>query len=131
METNASEPLTNCRKCVDVIKTGRVMLSLDESGGTILPAECTTPARKACLPFRTVTGMKAASTLYRLQTGTWEPASGCKGRNPSGGNARMTVPMPDAGAEQSAVVMKRRNWRGAKGLCQTVLFYGQPEGKSR
>ncbi len=131
METNASEPLTNCRKCMDVIKTGMVMLSPDESGGTILPTVCTTPARKACIPFQTVTGMETASTLYRLQTGTWEPASGCKGRNPSGGNARMTAPMPDAGAEQSAVVMKRRNRRGAKGLCQTVLFYGQPEGKSR
>ena len=96
-----------------------------------MPAVCTTPARKTCIPFQTVTGMEAASTLYRLQTGTWEPASGCKGRNLGGGNARMTVPMPDAGAEQSAVVMKHRNRRGAKGLCQTVLFYGQPEGKSR
>jgi hypothetical protein len=131
METNASEPLINCRKCMDVIKTGKVMLTLDESGGTIFLAECTTPARKACLPFQTVTGMEAASTRHRLQTGTWEPATGWKGRNPSGGNARTRIPMPDAGTEQSVVVVKHRNWCGAKGLCQTVLFYGQPKGRSQ
>jgi len=34
--------------------------------------------------------------------------------------------MRDAGAEWPVVVMKLRNWSGAKGLCYPVLNYGQP-----
>ena len=131
METNTSEPPTNCRNSRDVIRTGRVSLAPDESGGHYaFSAEYRYSAGRDLLTDRTVTGMEAASTLYRLQTGTWEPACICKGRNPSGGNARMTVPMMHAGTEQSVVVLKHCNWCGAKGLCQTVLLDCQPEGRS-
>lgn len=131
METNTSEPLTNCRKRKDVIKTGRRSLALDESGGAIFCAGAHHPHGRPAIPFQTVTGMKAASTRHRLQSGTWEAAFGCKGRSPSGGNARTTVPMPDAVAEQSVVVVKHRKGCGAKGLCHTVLSGGQPKGMSR
>ena len=117
---------------MDVIKTGKASVAPDESGGHYaVSAEYRYSAGGGLLTDRTVTGMKAAPTLHRLQTGTWEPACVCEGRNPSGGNARMTVPMTHAGAEQFVVVVKHRNWCGAKGLCQIDPIGGQPEGRSR
>lgn len=47
METNTSEPLINCRKRRNVIKTGKESLSRDESGGNLITDQ-------------TVTGMEAA-----------------------------------------------------------------------
>ena len=41
-------------------------------------------------------------------------------------STRMRVPMPSTGAEQSVVVVKRSNVRGAKGLRHSVLAVGQP-----
>jgi hypothetical protein len=47
METNTSEPLIKCRKRRDVIKTGRVSLARDKSGGNLFTVQ-------------TVAGMEAA-----------------------------------------------------------------------
>jgi hypothetical protein len=47
METNTSEPLINCRKRRDVIKTGRVSLARDKPGGNLFTDQA-------------VAGMKAA-----------------------------------------------------------------------
>ena len=137
METNESEPLTNCRKRRNVIKTVVSSLSRDESGRSRFGVECIKnpdtghSCRKAyLLSVQTVTGMKVASTRHRLRYGTWEPAFRCKGRNPSGRTARIRIPIRNAGTEQSVVVMNPRNGGGAKGLCYPVLFRGQPKGRS-
>jgi len=47
METNTSEPLIKCRKRRDVIKTGRMSLAREESGGNLFTVQ-------------TVAGMKEA-----------------------------------------------------------------------
>jgi hypothetical protein len=39
METNTSEPLIKCRKRRDVIKTGRVSLARDKSGGNLFTVQ--------------------------------------------------------------------------------------------
>ena len=40
---------------------------------------------------------------------------------------RASVPMPDTGAEQPVVALKRSNVRGAKGLRHSVSVKGQPD----
>jgi len=52
------------------------------------------------------------------------------GKVTSGEPARTKVQMQSIGAEQSVVVMKFRNWNGAKGLYYLVLNTGQPKGRS-
>ena len=39
METNTSEPLTKCRKAMDVIKTREGSLTWDEPGGNLLTVQ--------------------------------------------------------------------------------------------
>jgi len=133
METNKGEPLINCRKHRDVIKTGRGSLARDKHGGYLILEE-SIEHPDAGLSFWTtvhaVTGMKAASTYHRLRSGTWEPASRCKGRNPSGRTARIRIPKRDAGAEQPVVVMNSRNGEGSKGLCYLAPDMDQPGGKN-
>jgi hypothetical protein len=60
MKANESEPQVKCRKAVDDIKTGGLLLSRDESGGCLFIGQ-------------TVSGMYAARAWVRLLYGTWEP----------------------------------------------------------
>ena len=133
VETNKGEPLITCRKRRNAIRTGRESLARDKHGGYLILDESIkhpTVGLSFRITVHAVTGMEAAPTHRRLQSGTWEPASRCKGRNPSGRTARIRIPKRDAGAEQPVVVMNPRNGGGAKGLCYPVLFKGQPEGRN-
>jgi len=60
MKANESEPQVKCRKAVDDIKTGGLLLSRDKSGGCLFIGQ-------------TVSGMYAARAWVRLLYGTWEP----------------------------------------------------------
>ena len=50
-----------------------------------------------------------------------------KGEVQVGDTMRTSVPMPGTGAERLVVVMKRSNFRGAKGSRHSVAVMGQPE----
>jgi hypothetical protein len=60
MKANESEPQVKCRKALDDIKTGGLLLSRDKSGGCLFIGQ-------------TVSGMYAARAWVRLLYGTWEP----------------------------------------------------------
>ena len=62
VESNANEPLMNCRKRRDDVKTGRESLARDKSGRNLFTD-------------RTASGIKAARTRVRLLCGTWEPVT--------------------------------------------------------
>jgi len=47
MEMNVSEPLLNCRKRRDVVKTEGVSLTRDKSGGYLFTAQMTAGIEKA------------------------------------------------------------------------------------
>jgi hypothetical protein len=47
MEMNVSEPLLNCRKCRDVVKTGGRSLIRDKSGGHLFTAQMAAGMKKA------------------------------------------------------------------------------------
>jgi len=47
MEMNASEPLLNCRKRKDVVKTGGLSLTRDKSGGHLFTAQAAAGMKKA------------------------------------------------------------------------------------
>ncbi len=133
VETNKGEPLITCRKRKDAIKTGRESLARDKHGGYLIQEESIKNPIMGLffrITVHAVTGMEAAPTHHRLQSGTWEPSSRCKGRNPSGRNARIRIPKRDEGAEQPVVVMNPRNGGRAKGLCYPALNMDQPEGKN-
>ena len=67
-------------------------------------------------------------TLFQALLGNVGTGRGdVKGEAQVGGTARARVPMRRTGAEQLAVVMKRSNVRGAKGLRHSVSGMGQPE----
>ena len=134
METNKSEPLINCRKRRNAIKTGEESLTRDESGGAqadFIESPGVGIQSGHLFTVQAVTGMEEASTLHRLCTRTWEPVRGCKGANPSRRTARNGSPMPFTGAEQSVVVVKSICVDGAKGLYYPVILSGQPRGRNR
>jgi hypothetical protein len=58
-KANVSEPLMNCRKRSDDIKTRVPLLSWDKSGGCLLIGQM-------------VSGIEVARARFRLQHGTWE-----------------------------------------------------------
>ena len=47
MEMNVSEPLLNCRKRRDVVKTEGLSLTRDESGGNLFTAQMAAGMQKA------------------------------------------------------------------------------------
>jgi len=47
MEMNVSEPLLNCRKCRDVVKTEGLSLTRDKSGGHLFTVQSATGMKKA------------------------------------------------------------------------------------
>nr|WP_244191142.1 reverse transcriptase domain-containing protein [Prosthecochloris sp. ZM] len=62
VESNANEPLMNCRKRRDDVKTGRESLAREKSGRNLFTD-------------RMASGIKAARTRVRLLCGTWEPVT--------------------------------------------------------
>ena len=62
VESNANEPLMNCRKRRDDVKTGRESLAREKSGRNLFTD-------------RAASGIKAARTRVRLLCGTWEPVT--------------------------------------------------------
>jgi hypothetical protein len=62
VESNVNEPLMNCRKRRDDVKTGRESLPRDKFG-------------RHLSTDRTASGIKAARTRVRLLCGTWEPVT--------------------------------------------------------
>ena len=123
VETNKGEPLITCRKRKDTIKTERESLARDKHGGYLIQEESIKSSIMGLfflVTVHAVTGMEAAPTHHRLQSGTREPSSRCKGRNPIRGTERNRIPKRDAGAEQPVVAMNPRNRWGAKKLCHPV-----------
>lgn len=47
MEMNVSEPLLNCRKRMDVVKTEGLSLTRDKSGGNLFTAQMAAGMKKA------------------------------------------------------------------------------------
>lgn len=67
-------------------------------------------------------------TLFQALLGNVGTGRGdVKGEAQVGGTTRASVPMRRTGAEQPAVVTKRSNLCGAKGLRHSVLALSQPE----
>jgi len=129
---NKNEPLLTYRNFHRCHQNREDALSRDKHGGYLMRKECieNPDAGLSFLTVHAVTGIQGAPTHYRLRSGTWEPAFRCKGRNPSIRNARIGVPIRNAGAEQPVVVVIPRNGGGAKGLCYPVMFLNQPKGRS-
>ncbi len=117
MKANESEPQVSCRKAVDDIKTGALLLPRDESGGCLFIGQ-------------TVSGMYAARAWVRLLHGTWEPvvlrgdqpgAFGLQlvvsGRAPSGRNREARTPVvghrdgPSRSSEEGPVMGLERRGR--------------------
>src|SRR5262249_57490758 len=94
-ETGASEPLMNCRKRRNDVKTRGLSLLWEKSEGRLHTVQ-------------TTSGIEVAWPWLRLLGGAWEPAFRCKGRSSSGRPARARVPMREAGTESRVVVRKIR-----------------------
>lgn len=117
MKANRSEPQVKCRKAIDDIETGRLLLSRDELGGYLLIAQA-------------VSGMYAARAWVRLLYGTWEPvvlrddqlvASGLRlavsGKVSSGRNREGRIPVvghrdgPSRSSDEGSVMGLERRGR--------------------
>jgi hypothetical protein len=111
-KANVSEPLMNCRKRSNDIKTRVPLLPWDKSGGCLLIGQM-------------VSGIEVARARFRLQHGTWEslapiPLAGCwTGRREGGPQAAETVRgrvlMRGREADRLVVAMMPGNAGGAKG----------------
>jgi hypothetical protein len=122
-KANASEPLMNCRKRSDDIKTGVQLLPRDEPGGYLSTA-------------LVVSGTKVARARFRLRCGTWErlapilPA-GCwagrrEGELQAAETVRGRVPMRGRRADRLVVAVKPGNAGGAKETGCPGSFGDQP-----
>jgi hypothetical protein len=119
-----SEPLTNCRKRSDDIKTRVQLLPWDEPGGYLLTA-------------LVVSGMKVARARFRLQCGTWERLapiwsaacwSGWREGDPQAAETvRGGVPMRGRRADRLVVAEMPGNAGGAKGTGCPGSFDDQPQ----
>jgi len=113
-KANVSEPLTTCRKRMDVIETRLQLLAWDEARG--IPAYCPSGDRHEG-------GASPAQALVR-NVGTWRPDAKGELRvaDPRGGR----VPMRGAGADGLVVAKKPGNAGGAKGSNDLAAGMGQP-----
>jgi hypothetical protein len=122
-KANVSEPLMNCRKRIDDIKTGVQLLPQDEPGGYLLTA-------------LVVSGTEVARARFRLQCETWErlapiPPAGCwtdwrKGGPQAAETVRGRVPMRGRRADRPVVAVKPGNAGGAKRTGCPGSFDDQP-----
>jgi hypothetical protein len=122
-KANVSEPLMNCRKRSDDIKTGVQLLPRDELGGYLPTA-------------LVVSGTKVARARFRLQCGTWERlapilSTGCwagrrEGEPQAAETVRGGVPIRGRRADRLVVAMKPGNAGGAKGTGCPGSFGDQP-----
>ena len=113
-KTNVSEPLTTCRKRMDVIETRLQLLAWDEARG--VPAECPSDDRHE-------DGVSPAQALV-WNVGTF--SLDAKGDSPSGGPTRSRVPKRGEGADGPVVATKPSNAGGAKGSGDLADGNGQP-----
>jgi len=119
-KTNASKPLMTCRKRRDDVETRPESLAWDKAQGE---------------PAYGLGGVRHEGGVILIQAlvrnvGTCRLDG--KGRNSSGGPARMRVPMRGTGTEQPIVATKSAKADGAKGLCYPAEIADQPEdGRSR
>lgn len=132
METNKGELLIKCRKCEDVIKTGRGQLARDRHGGVDVmdKASCCgsshqEPAYRPC-GDRYGGGVNISQALIG-NLGTCMPM---QREESKWKNHEDQKPKRHSGAERPVVVMNLLNGRGAKGLCYPALITDQPEGKN-
>jgi hypothetical protein len=98
MKANESKPLMTCRNELDDIKTGSVIATRDEPGGSLLIGQV-------------VSGMKAARAWVRLLHGTWEPALRYRGQR-NGSDAHWSRKRDVQVAETTRIRVAKRNVRG-------------------
>ena len=122
-KANASEPLLNCRKRSDGIKTGVQLLPREESGGYLSTA-------------LVVSGTKVARARFRLRCGTWERLApillaGCwtgwrEGEPQAAETVRGGVPTRGRRADHLVVAVMPGNAGGAKEMGCPGSFVDQP-----